>query len=186
MERAFSRFEFGRQERIERACESPGCAGEGLYRAPKSPNQLRDYRWFCLEHVREYNKAWNFCSGFSQSEIESMIRSDTTWERQTRPMAHWAAHEQRLNAAAQAFATGETQRASWRQAEKPRPPDTPEAAALRVLDLAPPVDYATIRARYIELVKINHPDANGGDKASEERLKTINQALQTLKAAYLA
>jgi curved DNA-binding protein CbpA len=48
------------------------------------------------------------------------------------------------------------------------------------------VDYAAIRALYIELVKINHPDANGGDKESEERLKTINQALQTLKAAYLA
>ena len=60
------------------------------------------------------------------------------------------------------------------------------AAALRLLGLTPPVDYAAIRARYIELVKLNHPDANGGDKASEERLKTINQALQILKAAYLA
>ena len=73
-----------------------------------------------------------------------------------------------------------------KKVKKKREPDTPEAAALRLLGLTPPVDYAAIRARYIELVKQNHPDANGGDKAAEERLKEINQALQTLKAAYLA
>jgi DnaJ-domain-containing protein 1 len=73
-----------------------------------------------------------------------------------------------------------------RKSEKKREPDTPEAAALRLLGLTPPVDYAAIRARYIELVKENHPDLHGGDKAAEERLKAINQALQTLKAAYLA
>jgi DnaJ-domain-containing protein 1 len=69
--------------------------------------------------------------------------------------------------------------------QKPREPDTPEAAALRVLGLTPPIQYAAIRARYIELVKQHHPDANGGDKEAEERLKAINQALVVLKAAYL-
>jgi hypothetical protein len=188
MERASSRFDFARSQNTERPCDSPGCAGEGLYRAPKSVNQLRDYHWFCLDHVREYNKSWNFCSGRSQSEIEAMIRRDTTWERETRPMSHWMAHEQRLRAAAQAYAAGEAQKASddWAERQRAREADTPEAAALRILGLNPPVDYAAIRARYIELVKRNHPDTNGGDKESEERLKTINQALQVLKAAYLA
>jgi DnaJ-domain-containing protein 1 len=189
MERAASRFDFVRNAVPERACDSPGCAGEGLYRAPKSPHQLRDYHWFCLEHVREYNKGWNFCSGLSQSEIEAMIRRDTTWERETRPMSHWVAHERRLHAAAAAFAAGASAAeaaADWSRRQRDREPDTPEAAALKVFGLAAPVDYPAIRARYIELVKINHPDANGGDKESEERLKTINQALQTLKAAYLA
>lgn len=188
MERASSRFDFVRTETAFKACDSPGCAGEGLYRAPKSAHRLRDYHWFCLEHVREYNKSWNFCAGLSQAEIEAMIRRDTTWERETRPMNHWFAHEQRLRAAAEAFATGEAHRASeeWFKRQRAHETDTPQAAALRVLGLTAPVDYAAIRARYIELVKLNHPDTNGGDKESEERLKTINQALQTLKATYLA
>ena len=35
--------------------------------------------------------------------------------------------------------------------------------------------------RYIELVKRLHPDANGGDKTAEDRLKLVNQAYTTLK-----
>ncbi len=188
MERASHRFDFARAEPQLRACDSPGCAGEGLYRAPKSSRQLRDYHWFCLDHVRQYNKSWNFCSGMSEAEIEAMVRRDTTWERDTRPMTHWFEHEERLHAAAAAFAAGEAQKSSaeWAKRKKEREPETPEAAALRLFGLTTPVDYAAIRARYIELVKLNHPDANGGDKAAEERLKTINQALHTLKAAYLA
>jgi len=190
MQRAFSAFDFG-DETVEptRACDSPGCSGEGLYRAPKTPDRLRDYHWFCLDHVREYNKSWNFCAGLSEAQIEALIRNDTSWERQTRPASHWYAHEQRLRAAASAYAAGEAReaQAKWEQRErqKQREAATPEAAALRTLGLTAPVTYARIKARYIELVKRHHPDTHGGDKAAEERLKTINQALQTLKAVYL-
>jgi hypothetical protein len=188
MQRAFSALDFGDDSsEPARACDSPGCAGEGLYRAPKTPDRLRDYHWFCLDHVREYNKSWNYCAGLSESQIEALIRNDTSWERQTRPAHAWFAHEQRLRAAASAYAAGEAReaRAEWEQRERQRETNTPEAAALRILGLTAPVSYARIKARYIELVKRHHPDRNGGDKAAEERLKTINQALQTLKAVYL-
>jgi hypothetical protein len=189
MERTSSRFDFASDHDTHvRQCDSPGCAGDGLYRAPKSTRQLREYHWFCLDHVREYNRSWNFCAGFTEAEIEAMIRCDTTWERPTRPMTAWALHEARVRAAAAAFAEGESPRTGddWAAAaRKRREPETPEAAALKLFGLTPPVDYAAIRARYIELVKRHHPDTNGGDKAAEEHLKQINQALQTLKAAYL-
>ncbi|HLG89888.1 MAG TPA: J domain-containing protein [Alphaproteobacteria bacterium] len=190
MQRAYSVFDFGDHETEPvRACDSPGCTGEGLYRAPKAPERLRDYHWFCLDHVREYNKAWNFCAGLSESQIEALIRNDTSWERPTRPMSHWFAHEQKLRAAASAYAAGEERQArtEWdqRARQREREAQTPEAAALRTLGLTTPVTYASIKARYIELVKRHHPDRNGGDKGAEERLKTINQALQTLKAVYL-
>jgi hypothetical protein len=184
MDRAPHRFHSSIPESHVRSCDKFGCAGEGLYRAPKSNRQLNDYHWFCLDHVREYNKSWNFCAGMSEAEIEAMVRRDTTWERDTRPMSAWIAHEQRLHAAAADFA-GYTHHTESAARTKPREADTPEAAALRLLGLTPPVDYAAIRTRYIELVKINHPDANGGDKEAEERLKSINQALMVLKAAYL-
>ena len=41
-----------------------------------------------------------------------------------------------------------------------------------------------LKARYIALVKEHHPDAHGGDKVAEEKLKIINQAYATLKASY--
>jgi DnaJ-domain-containing protein 1 len=188
MERTSHRFDFARAESHERRCDHQGCEGDGLYRAPVSARKLNEYHWFCLDHVREYNKAWNFCSGLTQTQIEAMIRADTTWERPTRPMSHWRAYEYKLRAAAEAYAEGNARPTGdeWARRQKKREADTPEAAALRLFGLTPPVDYAAIRGRYIELVKETHPDANHGSKESEELLKLINQALQTLKKAYLA
>src|ERR1700752_5169445 len=66
-----------------RCCDYPGCVAGGDYRAPKSRLHLRDYYWFCLEHVRAYNAAWNYYAGMSDNEIEAEIRSDTVWQRPT-------------------------------------------------------------------------------------------------------
>ena len=49
------------------------------------------------------------------------------------------------------------------------------------MDFEPPLNLTSLKARYKELVKLNHPDANGGDKMAEERLKDINEAYATLK-----
>ena len=58
--------------------------------------------------------------------------------------------------------------------------------ALAVFDIEPPLTVVRLKARYKVLVKLHHPDANGGDKAAEEKLKIINQAYATLKASYFA
>ncbi len=54
-----------------------------------------------------------------------------------------------------------------------------------MLEVEPPITKERVKARYKALVKRHHPDANGGDKTSEERLKKINEAYSTLKAAAL-
>ena len=64
----------------------PGCPLEGEYRAPKSRSQLRDYFWFCLDHVRAYNAAWDFYKGMSPGQIEAHLRDDTAWQRPTWPL----------------------------------------------------------------------------------------------------
>src|ERR1700752_3054970 len=66
-----------------RSCDHPGCLGVGDFRAPKSRLDLHDYHWFCLEHVRAYNLAWNYYAGMSDEEIEAEIRHDTVWQRPT-------------------------------------------------------------------------------------------------------
>jgi hypothetical protein len=180
------------------SCHHPGCAAEGLYRAPKSRSQLNDYYWFCLDHVREYNKGWDFYAGMNTDQIERQVRFDTVWQRPTWPLGSWGtsaafrrfagveenefmpddvreAINARMNAA-EKRAEAERRRRAQRQATK-------EEAALAVLDLAPPVTWNEIRARYKSLVKQLHPDANGGDKSAEEQLKLVNQAYGMLKAA---
>ena len=53
--------------------------------------------------------------------------------------------------------------------------------ALETLDLDDTADRVAIKARYKELVKRFHPDANGGDRSREGRLQEILKAYQTLK-----
>lgn len=169
-----------------RACDHPGCAAEGAHRAPKDRSRLNEYYWFCLEHAREYNQAWDYYAGMSPDEIEKEMRRDTTWQRPTWPMGKWGKHERVLRASVvrgMGFEFSDT--APDDELERRRRfAETPEGAALAVLDLTPPVDFTEIKIRYRELVKQNHPDSHGGDKHAEERLKRINQAYTTLKACY--
>src|SRR4051812_15785622 len=65
----------------ERLCDHPGCAAGGDFRAPRSRLELDRYYWFCLEHVRSYNLAWNYYAGMSQTDVEAEIRRDTVWQR---------------------------------------------------------------------------------------------------------
>src|SRR5882672_6797989 len=69
-----------------RLCDHPGCAAGGDFRAPRSRIELDHYFWFCLDHVRAYNAAWNYYAGMSEAEVEAEIRHDTTWQRPTWPL----------------------------------------------------------------------------------------------------
>ncbi len=174
-------FDF-RPKSVGRRCDHPGCEAGGEFRAPKSRHQLREYYWFCLDHVREYNKRWNYYEGLSEPEIERMVRFDTVWNRQTWPLGGWRAHEERLKAALDGeFGAGNGQ--SYKAPPRPTPA-TEEDRALAELDLAAPIEFAAIKARYKSLVKEHHPDANGGSKESEEKLKSINRAFSVLKASF--
>lgn len=168
----------------ERVCNMPGCNEAGDHRAPRSRDNLAEFYWFCLEHVREYNKSWNYCRGMSEKQIEFEIRNDTVWRRPTWPLGPRTAAAQRRFEAdwrthgfgfrpENGSANGGTN--GWAE------PVTAEEKALRCMELVPPVNLTQLKARYKELVKQFHPDANGGDKAAEERLKDINDAYRTLR-----
>ena len=175
-------------------CQHPDCELPGVYRAPKSRTQLNEYFWFCLDHVRDYNKAWDYYAGMSQAEIERHVRNDVVGQRPTWPLGKWGAHGPggRTSAPRSAFIPDDVAEAldSAAQARKTRAREeqrrnsrlSKEEQALAVLELTAPVTMDEIRTRYRILVKKLHPDANGGDKSAEEQLKVVNQAYSTLKA----
>lgn len=177
-------------------CQHPKCELPGVYRAPKSRTELNQYFWFCLDHVREYNKAWDYYAGMSQSEIERHVRNDVVGQRPTWPLGKWGAHGPRGQSyrVHSEFVPDDVKEAlNGAQAKEQRERETrrrnarvsKEDQALAVLELTAPVTMQEIRTRYRELVKKLHPDANGGDKSAEEQLKVVNQAYSTLKAAAL-
>jgi len=170
----------------ERRCQMPDCDQEGAHRAPRSRQQISEYYWFCLDHVREYNAAWNYYHGMSEAEIEAHIRHDTTWRRPSwrignGPRFVYSALRDEFGLFENDDEVSETESARRRGG---RTAAIGEVQALAVLDMTPPVTFAEIRKRYRNLVKRHHPDANGGDRASEERLKLINQAYTRLKTVY--
>lgn len=165
-----------------RRCEWPGCEGEGQHRAPRSREALTEYQWYCLEHIRRYNAAWNYFAGMTDMEVEAEVRLDTVWQRPTWPLGGgppphafgaWRFHD--------GFGFFEDGNA---EPCRPRPrAHTREEQAMIVLDLRPPIDPKAVKERYKVLVKRHHPDANGGDKAAEEKFKEINDAYHTIMAS---
>lgn len=180
---------FGAERAPLRNCDHPDCGEAGEFRAPISRDRLHEYRWFCLDHVREYNKAWNYYAGMTEQEIEAETRRDTTWHRPTWPLGAQGGGYRRFVRSTTSIHDGfgyfDDDPARARQHAQARMagvhPHGAEARALAVMDLDPPLNLTRLKARYKELVKLNHPDANGGDKLAEERLKDINEAYATLK-----
>ena len=167
-------------------CEHPECDRSADHKAPRAPDDLRSWRWFCLGHVRDYNRSWNFFAGWSQRDIERFQHNDVTGHRPTWPLGPGPNGHSRedLEAAFQTFArewlNGGTRAYGYTREYA----DTPSEArlnALAILDLTSPFDLAALKRRYKLLVKRHHPDANGGSRDSEELLKHINRAYNYLK-----
>lgn len=174
-------FDAAEEKKDVRRCDHPGCAAEGEHRAPRARDRLNEYYWFCLDHVRAYNAAWDYYAGMTPDEIERELRNATTWQRPTWPLGQKTSSRRFNFTIRDPFGFFEDDRREEEQARARAA--TPEELAMRELGLTGPVTVAELKARYKELVKRHHPDANNGDKTAEERFKRINQAYTTLKAS---
>jgi DnaJ domain len=177
-------------------CQWPGCADQATHRAPKGRLRAAEYWRFCLEHVREYNNNYNFFAGMSDDAIAKYQKEDVTGHRPTWKMgsvggqrakpsrakfrgAGWAAEDPfGLFGEAAAQANGHA-----RPAPEGRKILNAQRRALDVLGLEGDPKRADIKAKFKVLVKQHHPDANGGDRGSEDRLREIIQAYNYLKSA---
>ncbi len=167
-----------------KGCEMPGCREHGEYRAPKD-RALSDYYWFCLDHVREYNSAWNFFQGMSGHEVEEHIVSSMYGDRPTRRYDNPGMGAENLRRAAwQAYHFTEEEPPKEHAYFTNEQKKTPEFEAMMIMGLEPPLSLAGIKSRYKELVKKYHPDINRDDPKAEELLKSVNMAYTILKLNY--
>lgn len=180
---------FGR--RRLRRCDHPGCPEEARFPAPKS-RERQDGRWhFCLDHVRQYNAGWDFFRGMSDADIERYQRQDPlghrpTWKLGTKPQADepqvWVKDDLGILAEVGIKLGAERRKTRAELQLEPRERDALLALGFDLTKLSLPLRKADIKAQYKRMVKRYHPDANGGDKAAEERLKTITQAYAFLQS----
>lgn len=167
-------------------CAVLGCEQRGEHKAPRSPSRPDEYQWLCLEHVREFNKAWNFFEGMTPVQIEAYIQDAVTGHRPT-----WKA-----GGKGKLYDTKLLERGLYRLFGESfvshgvkAPPKMParQRKALADLEFDRPATEIEIKARYKALVKKYHPDVNKGSKASEERFKLITNAykylMQSLKTS---
>ena len=171
----------GAFETSRRVCEHDGCQEAGQYRAPKSPDTLDEYYWFCKDHVREYNLKWNFFNGTTEDEFASQVDSDRVWNRKTAPLG---SEEQRAWARLgvddphQVLGDNAT-RNPVRNAGRRLPPT--ERRAIEILEARDSWTKIEIRKQYKSLVKDLHPDMNGGNRSDEDRLQEVVWAWDQIK-----
>ena len=181
----------GRNAGRGQRCDVPGCPEPGEFRAPGPRNPGFDgpgeYRWYCLDHVRQFNAGYNWFAGMSPDEILSAQHPVHGWDRQTRAFSptagidaapRWADFADPLEAiSARARARQPAQRDDGRLVT----PD--ERRALSTLGLPLDTDRRALRMRYTDLVRTLHPDRNGGDRSHEARLQLVVEAYQLLRKA---
>jgi len=175
----FAEFKKSAKEEV-RLCEAPNCTQEGEFPAPKSRDSLREYRYFCLAHVREYNKNWNYFSGMGGAALEQAIRDATSWERPSWKFGTGNAKPYRAEDLSDVFGLFEDDITSTKEAAMANM-DPEERAAWACLGMDPTEDKAALKKRYNQLAKQHHPDKHQGDAKAEERLKEINLAYSYLR-----
>ena len=180
-------------------CHWKGCEHAGHFRAPRGRGREGQYYLFCTDHIRQYNASYNYFNGMSEVEIEQFNRDAAcghrpTWKVGANAWAHGTfqapsgADMRRFDEmrGASRFFTWRTRR-QQRNAEPVRRALKPiEQKSLETLNLQETATRREIKMRFKELVKRHHPDSNGGDRASEDRLREIIQAYNYLKQAGLA
>ena len=173
----------GEQETSVRVCEHEGCEEAGKFRAPKAPDVLDDFFWFCKDHVREYNAKWNFYEGKTEAEMNAQASSDKVWERKTKD---WRDPEAKAWARLgiedphQVLGANATRNPGKKAGGGRKLPPT-ERRALEILEGEDTWTKADIRKAYKALIKVLHPDMNGGDRSQEEQLQEVVWAWDQLK-----
>ncbi len=168
---------------VKTPCSHPGCEAEGAFRAPAGREREGEYLYFCKDHVRQYNASYDYFRGMDDESMAKFRQADAIGHRPTWKLGDRAATSH-LDESVFAEARA-ARRRGVKGSPQPEPPPRYNALALKALmtlELDGQATPSKIKARYKDLVKRHHPDANGGDRSSEDKLREIIQAYNYLRA----
>ena len=169
---------------MKNICDWNNCSNEGSYKAPKERDNSKNFRLLCLEHVKEFNKKWNYFSGMSDHQIMEFLKSDMVWHKPT-----------------QSFSSSDNFfKILWNDALKNEMDKMKfnnefnnmnkfkfnhfDIKAFSILDVDVGLKWEKVQEKFKKLVKKFHPDMNSGNKKFEDKLKTITLAYTQLKKTY--
>ena len=166
---------------MKNICEWTNCKENGDFKAPIEKDNSKHYRWLCEEHIKLFNKSWNYFDGMNQDEIENFIKSDVTWHRPTQKFGSpdnffnilWNnALNDKFNFFKQENNINNLNGAKLYEKDKD---------AFRIMGLELNASWTIIQKQFKTLVKKFHPDKNAGNKQFEDKLKKITLAYSHLK-----
>jgi len=166
---------------MKNICEWSNCKEVGRCKAPIEKDNSKNFKWLCEEHIKLFNKNWNYFEGMTQSEIENFIKSDLTWHRPTQKFGSMDNFFNILwnNALSDKFKIFKEEgsfdfNSNRKLCEK-------DKDAFRIMELEFSTDWTNIQKKFKTLVKKFHPDRHSGNKQYEDKLKKITLAYSHLK-----
>ena len=166
---------------MENICDWENCNQAGEFKAPLEKDNSKNFRWLCEEHIKLFNKKWNYFDGMSQNQIEDFLKSDLTWHRPTQKFGSsdnffnilwnnalndkffFSTQEKRMNGLSD------------------RKLNQRDKDAFKIMGLELNASWPMIQKKFKTLVKKFHPDRNAGNKQFEDKLKKITLAYSHLK-----
>ena len=166
---------------MKNICEWINCRLAGDFKAPAEKDNSKNFKWLCEEHIKLFNKKWNYFEGMSQNEIDNFLKSDVTWHRPTQKFASsdnffnilW---NNALNDKFNIF-----NKTNIFNNLKDRKLSEKDKDAFKIMGLETNTDWLNIQKKFKTLVKKLHPDRNAGNKEFEDRLKKVTLAYSHLK-----
>ena len=170
---------------MENICDWKNCKKLGQYKAPVEKDNSKKYRWLCLDHIKEFNKSWDYFNGMSESEIFRFLKSDLTWHKPTQSFGSadnffnilW---NDALNNEKSFFINNLNKNNDLNTKNF----NNKDLQAFKVMELKIGTKWPNVHNKFKNLVKKYHPDMNAGNKSFENKLKDITLAYSQLKTTY--
>ena len=169
---------------MKNICDWNNCLEEGSYKAPVEKDNSRKYRMLCLNHVKEFNKNWNYFEGMNDDQIYQFMKSDMIWHKPTQSFSSsdnfftilWnnalkdELHKYKIKSQFDNIS-------QFKFNHK-------DVKAFGILGVSIGIKWEKIQEKFKKLVKKFHPDMNAGNKKYEDKLKIITLAYTQLKNTY--
>ena len=169
---------------MENICDHKSCKKIGSYKAPIEKDNSKKFKWLCLDHIKEFNRSWDYFKGMSDQEVCEFLKSDMTWHKPTQSFNSpnnffsilW---KNTLNEVGGILSNGHGKyiKTIINFSNK-------DIEAFKIIELEVGTKWEKIQNQFKKLVKKYHPDMNAGNKKFEEKLKIVTLAYTQLKLTY--